>query len=96
VVGVVVDVTGDGGQRGAEFGRGLWLVRGDERHEEPVIDLGVGDGDADAVAGQDVAVGVREPGCLLWSRDFVRVIRPHLFVKSDRSPVRGEVIVRQF
>jgi phenylacetate-CoA ligase len=60
-VGVIIDVTGDGRQRGAEFGRCLGLVRGGERDEQPVVDLGVEDGDADAVLGQGVAVGVREP-----------------------------------
>jgi len=38
------------------------LVRGGERDQQPVVDLGVEDGDADAVGGECVAVGVREPG----------------------------------
>src|SRR6266536_481959 len=59
--GVVVDVAGDGGQCGAEFGGSLGLVRGGQRDQEPVVDLGVEDGDADAVRGEHVAVGVREP-----------------------------------
>jgi hypothetical protein len=42
-------VAGDGRQRGAEFRRRLGLVRGGERDQEPVVDLGVEDGDADAV-----------------------------------------------
>ena len=53
-VGVVVDVAGDGGERGAEGRWGLGLVGGGERDEEPVVDLGVEDGDADAVAGQEI------------------------------------------
>ena len=61
MVGVIVDVAGDGCQRGAELGGCLGLVRGSERDQEPVVDLGVEDGDADAVLGQGVAVGVREP-----------------------------------
>ena len=60
-VGVVVDVAGDGRQRGAEVGRCLGLVGGGERDEEPVVDLDVEDGDAYAVGGEHVAVGVREP-----------------------------------
>ena len=60
-VGVVVHVAGDGCQRGAEFGRRLGLVRGGERDQEPVVDLDVEDGDADAVGGEHIAVGVREP-----------------------------------
>src|ERR1700733_1221411 len=34
--GVIIGVTGDGRQRGTEFGRCLRLVRGSERDEEPV------------------------------------------------------------
>jgi hypothetical protein len=59
--GVVVDVAGDRGERGPQFWWGLGLVGGGERDQQPVIDLGVEDGDADAVAGEGVAVGVREP-----------------------------------
>ena len=44
------------------LGRCLGLIRSGERDEEPVIDLGVEDGDADAVAGQSVSVGAREAG----------------------------------
>ena len=40
-VGVLVDVAGDGGQGGAEFGWGLGLVGGGEWVEHPVVDLGV-------------------------------------------------------
>ena len=35
----------DGTQGDAEFGRGLGLVGGQERAEEPVVELGVEDGD---------------------------------------------------
>ena len=63
-VGVVVDVAGDGRQRGAEFWWCLGLVRGGERDEEPVADRGLEDGDADAVGGEHVmrmsASAVRE------------------------------------
>ena len=38
----------------------MGLVGGGEWDEEPVVDLGVEDGDADAVRGEGVAVGVRE------------------------------------
>ena len=37
------------------------LVGGGQRNEESVVDLGVGDGDADAVAGEGVVVSVWEP-----------------------------------
>ena len=59
--GVIIDVAGDGRQRGAESGWRLGLDRGGERDEQPIVDLGVEDGDADAVAGRGVVVGVREP-----------------------------------
>jgi len=42
-------VAGDGRQRGAQVGGCLGLVRGGERDEQPVVDLGVEDGDPDAV-----------------------------------------------
>jgi hypothetical protein len=53
-VGVVVDVAGDGRQRGAEYWWCLGLVLGGEQDEEPVADLGVEDGDADAVGGEHI------------------------------------------
>jgi hypothetical protein len=49
--GVIIDMAGDGGQRGAEVRRRLGLIRGGQRDEQPVVDLGVEDGDADAVLG---------------------------------------------
>ena len=51
----------DGAQGGAEFGRGLGLVGGQERAQEPVVQLGVEDRDLEPVGGQDVAVGVLDP-----------------------------------
>jgi hypothetical protein len=42
-------------------GGGPGLVGGGERDEQPVLALGVEDGDTDAVCGEDVAVGVLEP-----------------------------------
>ena len=39
----------------------LRLVGGGEWNEQSVVDLGVGDGDADAIGGEGVVVGVREP-----------------------------------
>jgi hypothetical protein len=66
VGGVGIDVAGDSGQGCSELGWGLGLVGGGERNEHPVVDLGVEDGDADAVGGEGVAVGVGqaadEPG----------------------------------
>ena len=38
----------------------LRLVCSGKWNEQPVIVLGVGDGDADAVGGEGIAVGVRE------------------------------------
>ena len=38
----------------------MWLVGGGKRNEQSVVDLGVGDGDADAIAGEGVVVGVWE------------------------------------
>ena len=43
-VGVIIDVAGDGGQCAAELGWCLGLVRGGERDEQAVVDLGVEDG----------------------------------------------------
>lgn len=60
-VGVVIDVAGDGRQRGAEFWWCLGLVRGGERDEEPVADLDVGDGDADAAGGERIVSMMRMP-----------------------------------
>src|SRR4051812_12759399 len=63
---VVLHVSVDCGQRGAEFAGCLRLVGRDEWGEEPVVDLGVEDGDPDAVVGEPVAVGswlsADEPG----------------------------------
>ena len=47
---------------GAELGRGLGLPGGEQRGEDPVVDLGVEDGEGQAVGGQVVGVGVRAPG----------------------------------
>jgi hypothetical protein len=48
-VGVIIDMAGDGCQCAAELWWCLGLVRGSERDEQAVVDLGVEDGDADAV-----------------------------------------------
>jgi hypothetical protein len=37
----------DGAQGGAQFGRGLGLVGGEGRAQQPVVQLGVEDGDLD-------------------------------------------------
>src|SRR5256886_10375206 len=55
--GVFVDMVGDGGQGAAEFGWGLGLIGGGEWDEEPVVELGVEHGDADAVRGEHVPGG---------------------------------------
>src|SRR6266511_356324 len=57
-VDVGVDVAGDGLEGGPELGWRLGLVCGDERDYEPVVELGIEDGDADALGGEHVAVGV--------------------------------------
>jgi hypothetical protein len=49
--GVGVDVAGDGGQGCSELGWCLGLVGSSERNERPVMDLGLEDGDADALGG---------------------------------------------
>ena len=55
-----LDVVGDGVLEGSEgvsdFGFGGWFVGVEEGSEEPVAELGVEDGDADPVGGQDVGV----------------------------------------
>jgi hypothetical protein len=58
---VVVDVAGDGGQRGAQVGGCLGLVGGGERDQQRAVELGVEDGDADAVGGEGVAVAAGQP-----------------------------------
>src|SRR5215207_4037636 len=52
--------TPEGAERVSELARRLGLVGGGKRNEQAVVDLGVGDGDADAIGGEGVAVGVRE------------------------------------
>lgn len=37
----VVDVAVDGGQGALDLGWGRWLVGGDERAQEPVVDFGL-------------------------------------------------------
>jgi hypothetical protein len=51
----------DGAQRLAQWRWGRWLVGGQQRDEDPVVDLGVEDREAEAVRGQGVGVGVRQP-----------------------------------
>ena len=51
----------DGAEGGAEFGWGLGLVGGQQWAQQPVVQLGVEDGDLDSVGGQDIAAGVRDP-----------------------------------
>jgi hypothetical protein len=46
---VVVDGAFERCQRAANFGRGGWLVGFEQRPEEPVLQLGVEDCDADTV-----------------------------------------------
>ena len=53
----VVDVAVDGGQGALDLGWGRWLVGGDERAQEPVVDFGVEDGHALSVGGEVVGVG---------------------------------------
>lgn len=53
-------MAGDGGQGGSKLGRCLGLVGSGERAEHPVVNLGVEHGDASALGGELVAVGVRE------------------------------------
>jgi hypothetical protein len=51
------------------------LVGCDERGEEPVVDLGVEDGDLDSVAGESVAVGVKPVAASsVWHRAPVRAM----------------------
>lgn len=59
---VVVDVLVDGPERGAQGRWCLGLVGGEQRAQQPVVQLGVEDRAADAVGGQDVAVGPLDPG----------------------------------
>jgi len=53
---VVLDVGVDSAQGCPEFGWGLGLVGGQQRPQEPVVQLGVEDRGATAVRGQDVVV----------------------------------------
>ena len=57
---VVIDVVVEGAECLSELEGCLRLVGGGQRNEQSVVDLGVGDGDADAVGGEGIAVGVRE------------------------------------
>jgi len=57
---VIIDVASDGRRRGAEVWGRLELVRGGERDEQSIVDLGVEDGDPNAV------------GCSALARSFLR------------------------
>jgi hypothetical protein len=50
----------EGGEGSADLDRGGWLVGVQERTQEPVLELGVEHGDADAFAGELVGVAVGE------------------------------------
>jgi hypothetical protein len=52
----------DGAQGIPECSRGLGLVTGHERAQQPVMHLGVEDREAQAVRGQGVPVAVRDAG----------------------------------
>ena len=52
---VIVDGVFEGGDRAADVDRGGWLVGVQEWAQEPVLEFGVEDGDADPVGGEDVA-----------------------------------------
>ena len=59
-VGVVVDGGFEGAEGAADLDRGGWFVGVEQWAQEPVLELGVEDGDADAVGGEDVGVAVWE------------------------------------
>jgi hypothetical protein len=68
-----------------EFGWRLGLVGGHERAEQPVVELGVEDGELDAVGGQEVGVGALDgsrPENRCFSMSEIREIR----VAHDLSP----------
>jgi hypothetical protein len=63
----------------------LCLVGGHERAEQPVVELGVEDGELDAVGGQEVGVGALDgsrPENRCFSTSEIREIR----VAHDLSP----------
>lgn len=66
-MGVVVDGAFERGERAADVGWGGRLVGGEQGAQEPVFELAVEDGDADALAGEDVA-----PDCQRFPSTKVR------------------------
>jgi hypothetical protein len=46
----------------AQWWRGWWLVAGHERAQDAVVDLGVKDGEFEAVGGEGVLVAVGDAG----------------------------------
>ena len=58
---VVIDGEFQGAECSSDLKIGGWMVSGQERPQEPVVDLGVADREALTVAGQDVGVAVFEP-----------------------------------
>ena len=55
---VLVDSAFQGREGAADFDLGGWFVGVQERTQQPVLELGVEDGDADAFVGEDVGVFV--------------------------------------
>jgi len=82
-VGVVIDVVGDGGQFGAEFGRCLGLVGGGERDEQPVVDLGVEPG-VPASWWWISPARLRRPSCRLGGRPAM--LCQHAADRLDSEP----------
>lgn len=72
-------MTVDGAESVAEFGRGLGLVGSYERTQEPVVDLGVEDREAQAVRGQCIPVPVRDAGDQL--------VAGQVWAHSDALPI---------
>ena len=87
---VGADVVVDGAQGGAEFGRGLGLVGGQERAQQAVVELGVKDRGLDAVGGQDVAVGVLDPADEPGQAERAQVVGR----RSSGRGCRGCAVVR--
>jgi hypothetical protein len=59
----------------AELGCGGWMIGGKEWSDEAAVDLGVEKGDADAVGGKHVRIGMGLPADQTFAAESAQVVR---------------------